>query len=501
MSHTMLSKPFWHIALSVLIGVALALVLGCWGLPYVAGSGLRSVEPDTSVGLASISATGAYTVHLPFLGSCCSTAVPPFAVQTYGALNSAGDLDEIADAGARWIRVPISWRSIEPTDTTPANYHWSGLDASVANAEAEGVQLILTLGGQPSWAAILPEGPVTNTEDILEFAGALVERYDDDGVDDAPGSPQVNHFELYNEPDNGDPEHAAGGFGCWGDFKNEVPGCGDAEDYAALLQALHPVMKDASSQANLVFGGLALDWFASDGGPFDPDFMETVLAECQGQDCFDVMNFHYYPPFRRHWEPYGPGIIGKANSVRETLEAYGRGEMPIICTETSWYSAGTWGSHELQSRYAVKGYVRGMAAGLDVVTWFWAQDGGYDVEPGLLDDDLQPKDAYRAYQEMTTRLGTAIYQRPLTAAETGDERIEGYVFQTCRGRLDVVWTEDDDWFDAGDPTLPLTVEATSLRVVDKFGNETVYRDEDDGATDGRVTVSVGGSPLYLEYGA
>jgi hypothetical protein len=440
-----------------------------------------------------------HRVHLPMVGKGWTNRVPPFGVQFYGALNDSQGLDEIADAGARWIRLPASWQSIEPTDTSPEDYRWSGLDSDVSNATDEGIRLILTLTDQPSWAAVFGMGPVTNTADIQEFFGAMVERYDADGVDDALGSPEVTHFELYNEPDNGDLGHALhGGWGCFGDYDNDVPGCGDAEDYASLLQSLYPVVKDADPHAKLVFGGMALDWFAPDG-PFDRDFLPNVLSACQGRDCFDVMNFHYYPPFRARWEPNGTGIIGKATYVRQELAAYGFSDAPVICTETSWAAGAAWGSDELQSRYAVKAYVRGMAADLDVVTWFWARDGGSDGRPGLLDDDVQPKDSYWSFQTMAAMLGSAIYERELTLAETGDELIEGYVFRRG-GRLDVVWTEDDTRYVAeDDPVLPLAVAAVSLRVTDKFGTVTEYRDRDDGDADGEITVQVGGSPLFLEY--
>jgi hypothetical protein len=215
-----------------------------------------------------------------------------------------------------------------------------------------------------------------------------------------------------------------------------------------------------------------------------------------------VMNFHYYPPFRPNWESYGPAIIGKANYVRQRLAAHGFTDVPVICTETSWASATSsgWGSDELQSRYVGKGYVRGMAAGLDVIVWYQIRDQGDTILPGLLDDARQPRPSYRAYQAMTDMLTGALYQRPLTLAETASDQVEGYVFQACGGRLDVVWTEDDTPYDPDDdPVLPLTVQAQTVRVLDKFGNEVWYDDADDGRKDGRTTVTVGGSPLYLEY--
>ena len=489
----------WRVLFSIVVGLGALCLLRLW-----AGSAQRAdahradaLPVPAHLGLQPVSALAltnqTYTIYLPYISRCHNTHIPPFGIQFYGTLSASNGLTRASEAGARWIRVPLSWAAIEPANTTPQNYNWSGLDVSVTNARQAGFELILTIAGQPAWAAAYQQGPVTNTADLVEFVGALVERYDGDGTDDAPGSPQVRYLELYNEPDNANVRQAMlGGWGYWGH---------NGAGYAALLQTLHPVIEAANPQANLVFGGLALDWFDEQGGAFDSHFLDDVLAACQGQACFDVMNFHYYPIFLT-FESYGPGIIGKANYVRQKLAAYGFTDVPIICTETSWASATSidWGSDELQSRYAVKAYARGLAAGLDVVVWYEIRDRGDSIEPGLLDGSLQPKPSYWAFQVTTAMLGQTTYQRPLTPAETGHVQIKGYVFQDCGRRLDVVWTEDGTPYDTyDDPALPLTVQAQALRVVDKFGTETWYTDEGDGVLDGRITITVGGSPLYLEY--
>ena len=484
-----------RVVFSATIGLGAVLVFGLFvNSAQMADSRPTSLYGETHRTSALALANETYTTYIPFVTRCWDTRIPPFAIQFYGTLNASNGLTKAVEAGARWIRVPLSWMAIEPANTTPEYYDWSGLDVSVANAAQENVELILTIAGQPSWAAVYQQGPVMNAADLVEFVGALVERYDGDGVDDAPGSPRVWYFELYNEPDNADIGHALlGGWGYWGH---------NGAGYAELLQTLHPVVKAASPQANLVFGGIALDWFEEQGGPFDSQFLDDVLEACRGQDCFDVMNFHYYPAplFRPNWERYGVGIIGKANYVRQKLADYGFANKPIICTETSWPSGNSWGSDELQSRYVVKGYTRGIAAGLEVIVWYKIDDRGDTSLPGLLDSNLRPKLSYWAFQAMTAMLGRAVYQRPLTLTETGSEQIEGYVFQVCGRRLDVVWTEDDTPYDPNDdPSLPLTVQAQALHVVDKFGNETSYTDGSDGVTDGWLTVLVGGSPLYLEY--
>jgi hypothetical protein len=116
--------------------------------------------------------------------------------------------------------------------------------------------------------------------------------------------------------------------------------------------------------------------------------------------------------------------------------------------------------------------------------------------PGLLQVDNQPKSSYWVYQKMTAMLAGAVYQRGLALAETGSSKIEGYVFTAGNGhRLDVVWTEDQTYFNPNDdPQLPLVVNARQLRVVDKYGNESWLN-----STTGKITVVVSGSPVYLEY--
>jgi hypothetical protein len=250
-------------------------------------------------------------------------------------------------------------------------------------------------------------------------------------------------------------------------------------------------------KADLIVGGLAL-LFEDHGGPFDRHLDD--VSGCQGKQCFDTMNFHYYPPARYEWEPYGPDLVGKANYVKQKLAAYGFTNIKLTCTEISWGSKpptdpADWTSPELQDRYVIK-RLCGMAAGLESLMWYTMKETGEAYLPGLLQADNQPKSSYWVYQRMTSMLARVEYQRGLTLAETGSSKIEGYVFTASQGRrLDVVWTEDQTYFDpSDDPQLPLVVNALQLRVVDKYGNETWLT-----STTGRITVVVRGSPLYLEY--
>ena len=450
-------------------------------------------------GLA-VSGVSSSTVYLPMVARNAGSLPPLFGVQMYGAVTHTTGLDKVAGAGASWIRVPVSWASAEPVDRTPDQYNWRAIDAQVYALTGEGIEPLLTLSGNPSWAASYPMGPVADLADLQEFMGALVERFDGDGYQDAPGSPVVRYWEIYNEPDNMDEGHAAhGGYSYFG-------GRGDL--YAATLDAVYPVMKAASPKAQVVFGGVAHDNFDYEGGFFDPDFVDDVLSNCTGP-CFDVMNFHYFPYYRSRWEVYGRDVIGKANYFRAKLASYGL-DRPLMCTETTWPAASIWGSAALQVRYVVAANVRGWADGLLLQNWFAWRDVDSSL-PGLLDNELEPKSAYYAFQTMTSQLGQARYERPLTAGETGGGNIEGYVFSVPDGtgteRLDVIWYDCPGYRQSPPADCPpgasqtMVVAAPALQVTDLYGNHSVQYDADDGKLDSKVELQVGPYPVYVKYGA
>jgi hypothetical protein len=374
---------------------------------------------------------------------------------------------------------------VEPANTTPENYNWSYYDTVFSNTIAAGLNLIPTIHGNPGWAATYPSGPTDKVDisEFVEFLVALVERYDGDGVDDAPGSPRIRYWEFYNEPDNGNVLYAEQGWGYWGH---------NGAGYAQMLAAIYGPIKAASAEAKVVMGGLAYDWFEDQGGPFVREFLDHVLSNGGGQ-YFDVMNFHNYPS--PNWSPYGIGIIGKTNFLRSKLLSYGL-EKPFICTESGAWSKLGGGSDEIQSRYVAKLYARSMAADLKYVIWFTLQDSAVDPRSwGLLDDSLDPKPAYNAYQTLTTELEDARYKRALTSAETGGwSETEGYLYTCCRvspKEIYMVWTNEEI-------DRPLTVAADRIRRVDKYGGATMIEDGADGKVDGKVSLTIGPSPLYLE---
>ena len=433
-------------------------------------------------------ATETYTVFLPLVMQPDLRGIySSWAVQFYGQLTAGTGFEYATAAGVRWIRLAVAWSYIEPTNTTPDNYNWYSLDQSIAAARAAKVNLVVTLGDNPSWAAPTPNGPVNNLNDFQQFAGAMAARY-----------PDVQYWEIYNEPDN------------IYNFGNQPAA------YAAQLNAAYTAIKAANPDAKIVMGGVAMDWFTDQGGGFARNFVNDLLTACT-QPCFDVGNFHYYAVYRGKWEPYGRDIIGKANALRQMLSAQGY-TRPIMSTETGWvYSTipnTDWGGEAIQGRYVPKTFVRGIAAGLITTNWYAMIDAD-PSQPGLvggLYPPFQVREAYTATLTLSQQLGAAKFERALTPAETGSPNLEGYMFTNYEGahgteRVDVIWYDCPSLI-VDTPDLPVdcldaavyTVPTAPVGVSDHLGGAMqILADGSDGVLDGKVSLAIDRNPVYIHY--
>ncbi len=441
-----------------------------------------------------------FRIYLPTIGyqaRNCRSLVSPnvFGIQLYGNTGRSNNPYFLyyQDLGAAWVRAPIYWSSVEPTNTTPANYNWSSADR-VAGAAADAcLNMVVTHLGAPDWAATAPDGPIDKVplSELVEYITALVERYDGDGIDDAPRSPVVNYWEFYNEPD----EAANPNGGRWGH---------DGDAYAAMLAAVYPAVKAANPNAKVVFGGIAYDWFDTQNppGPFVQRFLDDVLSAGGGAH-FDIMNFHAYPSFAGTWtQNNGPGLREKAEAIRTKLQEYNLNK-PIVITETGWHSDNdpvAYGSPEIQARYVLMLYTQSLAAHIDFSIWFSMIDPGplYPFENGLISDDNPPivKPAYTAYQVAATKLRGVTFQSKLTDAETGSYLVEVYRFTTPQGKtLYIGWRNPVTSNDTHAVRLP----AEAVTVQDLYGTVVAtIQDHDDGQNDGQVTVSLSAAPVYID---
>jgi hypothetical protein len=422
----------------------------------------------------------------------------PFGVYFYPATTLVGAAP-MQQAGAVWAELHLDWRQIE---SVRGVYNWTAADAMIGDAARYGFQIILTVVGNPEWAADTYCGPIRpeRLPDFAAFLTRMVARYS------APPY-NVRHVALYNEPDNGDPITFPWLGGCWGrTHPNHAPGAGGAA-YARMLSYAYPAIKAGHPEALVLMGGLAYDywWDPARGsrGPFDATFLDEMLA-AGGGNYIDMINFHYFPTFSRTWatgDPYTSDIMGKANHLRqEVRNATGR-DLPILCTETGRPTSSRVGdgnvyNDELTARFVVQVYARSLANAIHPVIWLQAVDEPWlNYAYGLLRSNLSPKPAYFAYRTTATELRGATF---LTARRDLPPPIEGYDFAVGGRRLTVLWTLTETTVRVA---FPLSGPGRALRVVDKLGNVQWVRDGQpgdlDGQVNGSVTLAITASPQFV----
>jgi hypothetical protein len=214
------------------------------------------------------------------------------------------------------------WGNLEPQ---PGRVNWEPVDALVSEYQRAGFAgLQLLISAESPWASRRPpslgdKGDSFPKGEYLDeyaaFVRSFVERYDGDGIEDAPGLLYpVHHWGVERE------------------FTGYWPS-GDAGDYLTLLRIAYREIKRADPQAEVLLVALLLmDIF--DGAPgaqeverrlsqprilnYTRQHVESALAAC---DSYDVVDFHSLGDYTE--------IPPTVAWIREELARNGCGERPI----------------------------------------------------------------------------------------------------------------------------------------------------------------------------
>jgi hypothetical protein len=470
--------------------LALLLLLMLSSLRGPAQSGSQSVyaAAQTSAGSARPSSQTAaldHKVYLPLsLHLFDPTYTNPFGIAMYGNVDQAHGLAHMQAVGAKRVTTFLDWGTVQPNEHT---WDWSSFDTKVRNAQAAGMKVFALVTGDPAWAW-QPDHLATVPEKRLAFVRAMVQRYDCDGSNDAPGTLCVHDWSFYAEPDFYVYyyEDNPGFKGYWGKRGAE---------YAHMLADVANVVHAEDLSARVMIGGLAYDSFLQGDGNrgFVREFLPTVLATLNTKPggaarYLDAIAIHYY-------SLQFPSIRGKLLEIRGIMQSYGVATLPLLVPETGYWSDGAAGSSETQqAQRLVQIYVEGLSAGAQELSYFTVFDSGSGMEASGLfhgQDLNRPKLAYTAYRVLTTELVGAKYLRLLNQAGA-----TGYVFSTPRGtEKTVFWGHNA----AGSAAFA----GHCLRVVDKLGTVRAVNDGGDGDGDGRVNgqilvLAAANDPLYVE---
>jgi hypothetical protein len=238
---------------------------------------------------------------------------PPLLGVDAGALLDAPlerEVHVMAESGVTTLRAPFYWSAAKPSRDRPADFR--ATDRIVAAATKNGIVVLPTVLGTPSWAALHPGrvgSPPAGTQTFAAFMRELIGRYGPDGSfwgahPDLPKRP-LRDWQIWNEP-----AHLA----YWSDQPF-------ARGYVRLARAARAAIKDADPGARVVMAG------------FPDRSWESLAAvyRAGGKGVFDIVAIHPYTYEVRN-------VLKIVQIDRRVLRRAGDGQRPMWLTEVTWSS-------------------------------------------------------------------------------------------------------------------------------------------------------------------
>lgn len=247
--------------------------------------------------------------------------------------------------GVAWAREELSWGNIERSAKN--RWDWNPFDDRLRATAAAGYGIVGMLLTTPAWARVADCNerinrfaaagittqdywcPPADPADFADYVRTVVERYDGDGVNDAPGSPRVAVWQIGNEPN------------AWETWP------GSPAEFAAMALAGYAAAKAADSTAIIAMGGLYVFDGIWDSGVGHQDglrFLDQALAaRPELWHAFDALAIHPYMPDVAPDQPGVYGLVtywGRLTTARRWLDErsarYGGPPKPLWISEVGW---------------------------------------------------------------------------------------------------------------------------------------------------------------------
>ena len=303
------------------------------------------------------------------------------------------DLDLIAAAGFKFIRMDFAWTSIEKQKGL---YDWSEYETLLANLEKRGIRPIFILDySHPLYEeTVSSPNPLTHQvhkttaspqhpESIAAFArwaAAAAKHFHGRAI----------LWEIWNEPNI--------------QFWSPKP---DATQYTALALETCKAIRAAEPQATIIGP-------ASSGFPWD--FLETFL-QSGVLDYLDAVSIHPYRDARRPPETASADF----EKLRQLIRLHApvqKANIPILSGEWGYSSHRKGVTLETQAAFAARQQLSNLLEGAPLSIWYdWKNDGSDPNENehnfGTVLPDLAPKPAYSAIQTLTRQLAGCRISRRL----------------------------------------------------------------------------------------
>ncbi|HBH82429.1 MAG: hypothetical protein A2X05_06730 [Bacteroidetes bacterium GWE2_41_25] len=295
------------------------------------------------------------------------------------------DLDMIAKAGFKFIRMDFAWQN---TERAKGVYDWSAYEELTANLTKRGIRALYIL----DYSNALYEDQVESKDPIsgkIQKGIAAPRKPESVEAFAKWASEAVKHFrgsniiwEIWNEPNIF--------------FWRPAP---DVENYNKLALATCKAIKSAVPEAIVI--GPATSQLPL---PFIESFLESGVMQY-----IDAVSVH---PYRRYSMSPETAIddYKKVDELIKKFTPEGKPSIPIISGEWGYNTSTRGVSPETQAAYIVRMQLSNIMYGIPLSIWYdWKNDGPdpdeWEHNFGTVTTDLKPKPAYIAIKTLNEQLG------------------------------------------------------------------------------------------------
>lgn len=254
--------------------------------------------------------------------SAASAAAPR---EFYGVVTAEdpteAEFTRLGDGRVGTLRINLSWAAVQSSGPG-APLDWSRYDTVIGLAAQNGIRVLPTIYGSPSWAAQKTNypPPVAYIDEFEAFVRAAAERYGPSGTfwllnPLIPAMP-ITDWQLWNEVNS--PSY-------W------LPKPSPAQ-YKPLLEATNRGINGVDPNARIVLAGLFLTPRIKHGVTLTRYL--TGLYRLKARSLFDAVAVHPYAPTPA-------SALDAVEEVRGLMRRFGDKKKPIWMTEVGWATAGT----------------------------------------------------------------------------------------------------------------------------------------------------------------
>lgn len=376
------------------------------------------------------------------------------------------DLDMIAAAGFRFIRMDFIWHEIEKSRGI---YDWSAYDELTSNLEKRGLRALFILDySNPLYEPeVESKDPITgeaqkgiaapchkeSIEAFARWAATAAKRYKDKNI----------VWEIWNEPNI--------------TFWRPAP---DVNQYLKLAFATSSAIRSVDPEAIII--GPATSQIPL---PFIESFLASGILEY-----IDGVSVHPYREYSKSPET----AIEDYQKVNELIIKYSHvgKDIPIISSEWGYASATKGVSLEKQASFIVRMQLSNLLYGVPVSVWYdWKNDGtqpgNFEHNCGTVTYDLEPKLAYIAIKNLNDQLkGFTLLNR----ISLNNENDFALIFRDEYGKTKMAaWTTEDPHSVILEHNIP---EAARSSAADWRGGEMKVKTEGN-----RLILDLSEFPQYI----